>query len=536
MTNSKKGFAALLGVMLVTALACDPYAEANKADPTVVRVLAIWPAGGGAYPPAPMEVSAPTSGTTWNLPGVCGARANALRETTACTPYGFRTTRGRQVIAITFNQQLEGADVQTTPGSCTPASTLAITSTVAPTGTQAFRACYQPGGIEGEGGTILVFIGSSNTVNRPDQGLALAPAATYTVASTGSGLRDQNGKYVQFTVNVTTVPGEGAWLNPSLSPPALPGSADAVCFYDYPSTTYTLACKTPGAPWYTGVTATSVTVNWAPITGATVTGWFVERAPDIGGIPGTFTSVLVDAVGNPIPVPATPTNYTDNTVVANTIYWYRVTAIDGNLSSPGGDSSSVTTPLSGPAAPTFTNVGFAFLTVNWTAVSTETGYYVEQADNVFGVNGGFAPLNGTALPLTPTSYTATGLSPGTAYWFRVDTANATGISAGAPALAPATATVPTPTFTNVTATTLTVNWTAVAGAATYNVQRAPNVAGVPPAPDTPGTWATIATGVAATTFADTGLTTATKYWYRIVTVSTAPAATATGSSASVTTL
>lgn len=72
----------------------------------------------------------------------------------------------------------------------------------------------------------------------------------------------------------------------------------------------------------------------------------------------------------------------------------------------------------------------------------------------------------------------------------------------------------TPTFGLPTATSVDVTWTAAgcADAATtqYVVQRAPDVAGVA------GTFADVATVAAGTlTYSDTGLTTGTKYWYKV---------------------
>ena len=131
------------------------------------------------------------------------------------------------------------------------------------------------------------------------------------------------------------------------------------------------------------------------------------------------------------PIPIVGTTYTDATVAANTMYWYALEASDGTLSSYFGDYSVVTTPLDGPAAPTFANVLSTSLDVNWTAVTGATvGYWVEQADDIFGVAGGFAPVSGT---VAGTTFNVTGLTAATPYWFRVIAENATGPSTGAPA-------------------------------------------------------------------------------------------------------
>lgn len=65
----------------------------------------------------------------------------------------------------------------------------------------------------------------------------------------------------------------------------------------------------------------------------------------------------------------------------------------------------------------------------------------------------------------------------------------------------------TPTFASVTQTTMTVNWTAATGATTYKVERCAG-AGC-------SSFAQIASGVAAATYNDSGLTANTSYSYRI---------------------
>ncbi len=71
-----------------------------------------------------------------------------------------------------------------------------------------------------------------------------------------------------------------------------------------------------------------------------------------------------------------------------------------------------------------------------------------------------------------------------------------------------------PTVANLTATTLTLNWSAVSGATSYTVQRATNAAFT-------GTITTVATGVTVLTRNVTGLTGNTTYYFRVVAVDAA---------------
>ena len=104
----------------------------------------------------------------------------------------------------------------------------------------------------------------------------------------------------------------------------------------------------------------------------------------------------------------------------------------------------------------------------------------------------------------------------------------------------------TPTFTGTTATSTTVNWTAAdcatAGTTSYLVERAPNVPTGTPTVDAPGTFAAVCgaaplpacpTGL---TFTDTGLTTATMYWYRVTATTSGGLHGAPSAEANVTTL
>ena len=67
----------------------------------------------------------------------------------------------------------------------------------------------------------------------------------------------------------------------------------------------------------------------------------------------------------------------------------------------------------------------------------------------------------------------------------------------------------TPTFTSIAPSSVMVGWTAAKRASAYSLQRAPDAGGVP------GEFATIATGLVATSYPDSGLSSGTGYWYRV---------------------
>jgi fibronectin type 3 domain-containing protein len=115
-----------------------------------------------------------------------------------------------------------------------------------------------------------------------------------------------------------------------------------------------------------------------------------------------------------------------------------------------------------------------------------------------------------SLPANSTTFNDTNLTPGVVYEYHVQAYNVAGYGdfTGAPVqtltLAP----------TGVTAMPggdqITLNWTAPSGAASYNIYRGTTPGGQSATP--------IATGIATTSFTDTGATHGTKYYYTITAV------------------
>ncbi len=113
------------------------------------------------------------------------------------------------------------------------------------------------------------------------------------------------------------------------------------------------------------------------------------------------------------------------------------------------------------------------LVLSWTdAASTESGFYVERSTN----GSTFTQIGSTGASVA--TFTNTGLTAGTLYYYRVRAYNGAGNSVhsniasattAAPTSPPATPTGPSPAngATNVTATT--VSWAASAGAVSYDV-------------------------------------------------------------------
>jgi len=174
---------------------------------------------------------------------------------------------------------------------------------------------------------------------------------------------------------------------------------------------------------------------------------------------------------------------------------------------------SVTQP-SVPSAPAnlSASAGNAQATLSWAASSGATSYTVKRATT----SGG--PYTNVATNVTATSYTNTGLTNGTTYYYVVSAVNSAGQSANsaqASATPQAAVTVPAaPTALTATAgnAQVSLSWTASSGATGYNVKRATTSG---------GPYTTVATGVTGTTYTNTALTNGTTYYYVVSAVNSA---------------
>ncbi len=154
------------------------------------------------------------------------------------------------------------------------------------------------------------------------------------------------------------------------------------------------------------------------------TNFVIERSTD-----GTSFTQIAQVAANVI-------TYTDANLLTNTKYYYRVKAQTATESSSYSDVNSVTTPAI-PSAPTKAvtptpTTGMntvelinGALTLKWTGSSNTTSYSV-----YFGTNpDSLTKLGDVAYVAAPT-YSLTGLSPVTTYYWRIDASNAKGIVTG----------------------------------------------------------------------------------------------------------
>lgn len=137
----------------------------------------------------------------------------------------------------------------------------------------------------------------------------------------------------------------------------------------------------------------------------------------------------------------------------------------------GSGSSHKTTPPTIPAAPTglAATAGDSQVALAWTAASGATSYNV-----YYSTTTGVTTANGTKVSgISSTSYTKTGLTDGTPYFFIVTAVNSAGESAASAQVTstPAAALPAAPTGLVATPgdTQVALSWTAATGATSYNL-------------------------------------------------------------------
>ncbi|MBN1669829.1 MAG: fibronectin type III domain-containing protein [Kiritimatiellae bacterium] len=247
--------------------------------------------------------------------------------------------------------------------------------------------------------------------------------------------------------------------------------------------------------------ATSIRVTWTD-NSSNETGFKIDRRQS-----GTQTWVRIATPG------ANATSYTDSGLAAATQFYYKVIASNAAGDSPESNVAAATTDESLPAQPA--NLAASVLSateirVTWTDTSdNETGFKIRRS--LDGVDWDTPP------PVYPvanaTSYTDSGLSGGTTYYYMIRSENAAGVSAYT---APVTATtgVATPaapsglTATAASSTSVALAWTDNASNETqYKIDRRQS-----------GTdaWVRVAEpGADTTQYTDSGLSPNTEYYYMV---------------------
>jgi len=151
-------------------------------------------------------------------------------------------------------------------------------------------------------------------------------------------------------------------------------------------------------------TTSSITLDWISFTGATR--YKIYRS---ASSTGTFTEAGT----------STTTSFTDSGLTAGTAYYYKVAAIYSNGASSQSNAISAVTVPGIPAGVTTAAASFNIITVNWSSVTGAAGYRIYRSTSSTGT---FTEV-GTS---TTTSFSDSGLTASTTYYYRVAAYNSGG--------------------------------------------------------------------------------------------------------------
>lgn len=269
--------------------------------------------------------------------------------------------------------------------------------------------------------------------------------------------------------------------------------------YDNLDTAYTAEIATPtranppAASALTAGTATALELTWSANGNPAGTLYTAQASSSTG-----FTGTVVSSV-------TVSTFSTVSSLVPNTTYFVRVRARNHAGIDTAFDTTLTTVTLASvPGTPITVDFGTSTLTVGWNANQNppDTRFAVELSTNDFG------PLM-SSQSVTGTQASFSGLTPSTSYWFRVKAIDRIGRESAYTAAAlkrTASVALSAPAGVSVAAlgtSSITISWSAVTFAVTYNLYVATN------------TGSPFATGVTTTSFARTGLSANTAYGVRV---------------------
>jgi uncharacterized protein (TIGR02145 family) len=180
--------------------------------------------------------------------------------------------------------------------------------------------------------------------------------------------------------------------------------------------------NTPSGVTATKISARGVTVSWSPASKAEE--YYVYREKSV--YDGYYDNCDTERYqyDHSYKVGSTrSTSYSDTGLISGTTYCYTVTAVNKYGETPRSREYKVTTTTA-PQSPEDVNAtakSSDSVVISWTMVSDAAEYYVYRSTSVYGT---FTYVGKT----TSRSYTDTGLSPSTTYYYKVSASNEDGES------------------------------------------------------------------------------------------------------------
>ena len=351
------------------------------------------------------------------------------------------------------------------------ASQINLTWTVSPTSGVTYTVFF--GTSAGSIGTVL----ASGLTSPSYQATGLTSTTTY-----------------YFTVEAVSSGGNSTLSNTASATTQTPSTASA-----------------PGTPTATALSSSQIGLTWV----ATASGQTYS----------VYSGTSAAAVTNPVASGISGTSYTVASLSPSTTYYFTIVGVTTTAtSSPSGVGSATTLAPTPPAAPSnllATASSSSQINLSW-AASTTTGvtYSIYSGSSAGSVT---SPI---ASGLAGTSFTATGLSASTTYYFVVK-AVVGGNSSNASNTANATTQAPVPptapsslTATAISSSQINLSWAASStSGVTYTVYNGSSIA---------------ASGLSGTSYPVTGLSASTAYTFTVFAVSSAGTSTASNAASATT--
>lgn len=244
----------------------------------------------------------------------------------------------------------------------------------------------------------------------------------------------------------------------------------------------------------------------AKASGQTVTlTWTADAVATLGYdvYEGTGTAALSTT---PVQHNVTGTTATISGLAFGQSYVFAVAAVSSSGVSPLSSPVGITLVPAAPTGLTAASAGPGSLTLQWTGSGGASGYDIYEG-TASGAEGGTPVVTDTGSP----SATLTGLTPGRQYFFTVTALDSAGAStASAQAIGTVLPAVPTGLSASPGNGSVSLSWTAVSGAASYDVYQSTSAGAEGSQP--------VKTGITGPSATIAGLSNGTTYYFTVAAV------------------